>query len=321
LSSVPCPPYGWGNNMGTHILSLTDIAPLARGVASLIVGQLKHTKSPVLLYGVPRGGIPAAYAVAVELYALYDISAVLVNDPAAAHFIIDDIIDSGATLERYRQYPVPFYALIDKSPTARNPLHREKYGWVVFPWEATTESSAEDIPRRLLQFIGEDPDREGLRETPARFLKAWQFYTKGYQERPEDVLKVFEDGAERVDEMVVVKDIPVYSHCEHHLAPFFGKAHVAYIPNGKVVGLSKLSRLVNIYARRLQVQERLTQQVAHALDTMLRPVGVAVVVECRHMCMEARGVQAHGAATVTSSLLGAFKNDPSARAEFMNIVT
>jgi len=301
-------------------LTVSDIAPLARGIAALIVGQLKHTRPPILLFGVPRGGIPAAYAVAAELYALYDISAVLVNDPADAQFIIDDIIDTGATLERYRQYPVPFYALIDKSPTSRNPLHRVNYGWVVFPWEATTEGSADDIPRRLLQFIGENPDREGLRETPARFLKAWQFYTKGYHERPEDVLKVFEDGAEKVDEMVVVRNIPVYSHCEHHLAPFFGVAHVAYIPRGKVVGLSKLSRLVNVFARRLQVQERLTQEVAHALEHHLAPRGVAVIIECRHMCMEARGVQAHGTSTVTSCMLGVMKEDASARAELLRLV-
>lgn len=309
--------------MNTRILTSSRIPVLARGVAQRILAYLAHTKAhaktprPSLrLYGVPRGGVPVAFAVAYELVALYDIEAVVVDSPEEADFIVDDIVDSGATKERYRVYDKPFYALVDKTQSTD-----KDEDWVVFPWEGTVEGSAEDIPRRLLQFVGENPDREGLRETPARFLKAWQFYTKGYHERPEDVLKVFEDGAERVDEMVIVKDIPVYSHCEHHLAPFFGKAHVAYIPNGKVVGLSKLSRLVDIYARRLQVQERLTQQIAYALDTALNPVGVAVVVECRHMCMEARGVQSHGTATVTSSLLGAFKKDPSARAEFMHIVT
>lgn len=303
------------SNSLTTTLSPTDIAPLARAVATSIVRARGHTGT-ILLYGVPRGGIPAAYAVANELHEQYNWPAALVNSPDDADLIIDDIIDSGATLERYRQYPVPFYALIDN----RDKATRSKYGWVVFPWEATVDGSANDIPRRLLQFIGENPDREGLRETPARFLKAWQFYTKGYHERPEDVLKVFEDGAEKVDEMVIVRNIPVYSHCEHHLAPFFGMAHVAYIPSGKVVGLSKLSRLVDVFARRLQVQERLTQEVAHALERSLAPRGVAVIVECRHMCMESRGVQAHGTSTVTSCMLGVVKEDAAARAELLRLI-
>ena len=132
--------------------------------------------------------------------------------------------------------------------------------------------------RDLLAYIGEDPDREGLLETPARFLKAWAEYTRGYREKPEEILKSFEDGAERVDEMVIVRDIPVYSLCEHHLAPFFGKAHVGYVPDKRILGLSKISRLVEIFGRRLQVQERLTNQIADALDENLQPLGVAVVI-------------------------------------------
>lgn len=173
------------------------------------------------------------------------------------------------------------------------------------------------IIRDLLAFVGEDPAREGLQETPDRVLKAWSFYTKGYHEQPSDVLKVFQDGAEKVDELVLVRDIPVYSHCEHHLAPFFGVAHVGYIPSGRVVGLSKLARVVDVFARRLQVQERLTQQVAHALHDALNPVGVGVVVQCRHLCMESRGVRTSGTSTVTSCLLGALKDRAEARAEFL----
>lgn len=180
--------------------------------------------------------------------------------------------------------------------------------------------AAEDIPRRLLQFIGEDPTRGGLRETPERFLKAWQYYTKGYHESPSDVLKVFEDGAENMDEIVLVRDIPVYSHCEHHLAPFFGIAHVGYIPNGRVVGLSKLVRLVDIFARRLQVQERLTTQIASTLQTSLNCLGVGVVLECRHLCMEARGVRAAGTMTKTSCMLGALRSEESARSEFLRLI-
>lgn len=176
------------------------------------------------------------------------------------------------------------------------------------------------IPHTLLKYIGEDPDREGLRETPARFIKAWEEYTRGYAMTAQDVLKTFEDGADRVDETVLVKDIPVYSHCEHHLAPFFGIAHVGYIPCGKIVGLSKLPRLVDVYAKRLQVQERLTTQIASALSHYLAPRGVAVVLECRHMCMEMRGIQRMGTTTTTSAMLGCFREEASARAEFFSLI-
>jgi GTP cyclohydrolase I len=177
-----------------------------------------------------------------------------------------------------------------------------------------------EIVRKLLVYIGEDPDREGLLETPARFLKAWEEYTRGYRERPEDILKSFEDGAQSVDEMVIVRDIPVYSLCEHHLAPFFGRAYVGYVPDQRILGLSKISRLVEIFARRLQVQERLTNQIADALDTHLQPLGVAVVIECRHMCMESRGVRHTGTATVTSALRGSIKTNADTRREFLSLI-
>ena len=187
--------------------------------------------------------------------------------------------------------------------------------------KATQHTDLElQMVRDLLAYIGEDPSREGLLETPKRFLKAWREYTRGYLEKPEDVLKSFEDGAERVDEMVIVRDIPVYSLCEHHLAPFFGKAYVGYIPDQRILGLSKISRLVEVFARRLQVQERLTNQIADALDTHLQPLGVAVVIECRHMCMESRGVRHTGTATVTSALRGIIKNDPDSRREFLSLI-
>ncbi len=177
-----------------------------------------------------------------------------------------------------------------------------------------------EIVRSLLAYIGEDPDREGLLETPARFLKAWEEYTRGYREKPEDILKSFEDGAQSVDEMVIVRDIPVYSLCEHHLAPFFGRAYVGYVPDKRILGLSKISRLVEVYARRLQVQERLTNQIADALDTHLQPIGVAVVIECRHMCMESRGVRHTGTATVTSALRGSIKSNADTRREFLSLI-
>jgi GTP cyclohydrolase I len=174
--------------------------------------------------------------------------------------------------------------------------------------------------RQLLRLIGEDPDREGLQETPLRFLKAMAEYTKGYREKPENVLKVFEDGGEGVDEMVIVRDIPVYSLCEHHLAPFFGKAYVGYVPDKKILGLSKISRLVEVFSRRLQVQERLTNQIADALAKHLQPLGVAVVIECRHLCMESRGVKHAGSSTVTSALRGSIKKNADTRKEFLSLI-
>ncbi len=171
----------------------------------------------------------------------------------------------------------------------------------------------------LLRVIGENPERGGLLETPARALKAWEFWTQGYEQNPADVLKVFEDGAEKYDQMVIVKDMPIYSHCEHHLAPFFGTATIAYIPNGKVVGLSKLKRVANIFARRLQVQERLTQQIADAIEEHLQPLGVGVLIKCRHMCMESRGIETQGAETITSALRGAIREELLTRAEFLNL--
>jgi GTP cyclohydrolase I len=169
----------------------------------------------------------------------------------------------------------------------------------------------------ILKLLGEDPRREGLRETPRRVRKAWREWTRGYNVDPARILKSFVDGASDQDEMVLVRDIPVYSHCEHHLAPFFGVAHVCYIPTGRIVGLSKLPRLVDVFARRLQVQERLTQQIAQALDDCLSPLGVGVIIQCRHLCMESRGIRSRGAVTTTASYRGQLKTDAGLRAEFM----
>lgn len=171
----------------------------------------------------------------------------------------------------------------------------------------------------LLRELDPEPHREGLRDTPRRVEKAFRFYTSGYSQDPQ---KVIGDAmfTAATDEMVVVKDIELYSLCEHHLAPFFGKAHVAYIPAGKIVGLSKIARVVDIFARRLQVQERLTMQVAEALQQVLQPRGVGVVVEAAHLCMMMRGVEKQNSKTVTSCLLGLFRKDERTRAEFLQLV-
>jgi GTP cyclohydrolase I len=242
---------------------------------------------------------------------------VIVDTAEDADFFIDDLIDSGTTADHwYKRFPQkPFYALITKA------FGKFEYEWLVFPWEGDAEGSIEDNIVRLLQFFGEDPARGGLLETPKRVAKAWKHWTSGYTRDPMEVLKVFEDGADRCDEMVVVRDIPFYSQCEHHLAPFFGTATVAYIPDGKIVGLSKLSRLVDIFARRLQVQERLTNQIADALVDGLDPKGVGVVIQARHLCMESRGICQQGHSTVTSALRGVLKDTPSARAEFLSLAS
>lgn len=171
--------------------------------------------------------------------------------------------------------------------------------------------------RRLLASLGEDPDRPGLKETPARVARAWKHWTAGYAQDPAEVLKVFEDGAEQYNELIVVRGIPVYSHCEHHLAPFFGAATIGYVPNGKIVGLSKLTRLVDCFSRRLQVQERMTSQIADALMTHLEPKAVGVVVRCRHLCMESRGIRTPGEETITSAMLGELQPNLAMRTEFL----
>lgn len=177
----------------------------------------------------------------------------------------------------------------------------------------------QEAVRRMLGDLDPDPGREGLRDTPRRVEKAFRFYTDGYRRDPRQVIGDALFEAE-TDEMVVVRDIELYSLCEHHLAPFFGKAHVAYIPNGKIVGLSKLARVVDVFARRLQVQERLTMQVARAIDDVLKPRGVAVVVEASHLCMMMRGVEKQNSKTVTSCLLGLFRSDKRTRAEFLELI-
>lgn len=171
----------------------------------------------------------------------------------------------------------------------------------------------------LLDSIGEDSGREGLQETPARVAKAWCEWASGYGIDPGDILKVFEDGAEGANELVIVHNIPVHSKCEHHLADITGVAHVGYIPNGRIVGLSKLARLVEVFSRRLQVQERMTNQIADALQEHLKPLGVGVLVRASHGCMSTRGVKIHGSTTTTSAMRGALLKEASARNEFLTL--
>lgn len=173
--------------------------------------------------------------------------------------------------------------------------------------------------RRFLISLGENPDRAGLVETPSRVEKAWKHWTSGYTQDPADLLKIFEDGSEGYDDLVIIRGIPVYSHCEHHLAPFFGKATIGYVPDGRIVGLSKLTRLVDCFAKRLQGQERLTVQIANALMTHLEPKAVGVIIKCRHLCMESRGIRTQGEETITSTMLGDLLTNQTLRREFLTL--
>jgi GTP cyclohydrolase I len=187
------------------------------------------------------------------------------------------------------------------------------------PTPTLTAASFEELVREMLVRLGEDPQREGLLRTPERVQKAFEHLTRGYKEDPETLLKnaLF---TVNYDEMVIVKDVEMFSLCEHHMLPFFGKVHVAYIPNGKVIGLSKIPRLIELFSRRLQIQERLTTQIAETIQKVIQPQGVGVVVEARHLCMMMRGVEKQHSAAVTSSMLGCFRNEEETRTEFLSLI-
>ena len=191
---------------------------------------------------------------------------------------------------------------------------------IVEPNDGAEQGSMAEHVRSMIAMIGEDPQREGLRRTPERFERALRYLTSGYQQDPQKILNnaMFSVG---YDQMVVVKDIELFSLCEHHMLPFFGRCHVAYLPDKKVVGLSKIPRLVNMYSRRLQIQERLTSQIADAIQTCIQPLGVGVVIEARHLCMIMRGVEKQRSEAVTSAMLGAFRDNLRTREEFLSLIS
>lgn len=261
-----------------------------------------HDRAGRVYYGVPTGGMIVA-SLLRHARATHDIR-------AATH-LLDDLIDSGKTRDRFTaaaNADKPFIALYDKTGGD------SAMGWIRFPWDR--DASPTDAVVRLLSYIGEDPRRDGLRDTPARFVKAFAEMTHGYQQKPAEILSRVFPG-EDYDEMVVVRRIPFTSLCEHHLMPFTGHVTVGYLPKNRIVGLSKIPRLVRCFSRRLQVQERLTRQITNAIQVHLDPQGCACIVEGVHACMRHRGIQSDGT-MLTSSLLGKFR-DPAVRSEFLRL--
>lgn len=255
------------------------------------------------LYGIPRGGQIVA-----------GLTGRAVDRAADADAIVDDILDSGRTAAKWaREYGKPLWMLVDKQAEGIKE-------WVTFPWDADPLADPQENVVRLLEFLGEDPRRDGLLDTPRRVVKSLQDLTAGYRQDPQDILaRVFDVDH---DELITLDHIEFTSLCEHHMLPFMGHAHVGYIPRvGRgIVGISKLARLVDCFARRLQVQERMTRQIADAIQKRLDPVGVAVVVEARHLCVCARGVGKQNSVMRTSAMLGALRDNSAARAEFFGVV-
>lgn len=253
------------------------------------------------VYGIPRGG-------AVVAGLLYRREIHTAASPESADALVDDLVDSGRTAQRWTELTGKrLYPLVTK----------QTGDWIVFPWEERDETSdIEDTVVRQLEFVGEDPKREGLLDTPKRVVKALREMTSGYREDPSEILSTVFQGDN--DEMVVVRNIDFASTCEHHMMPFTGTVTIGYLPgDGKVVGLSKLPRLVWCYAKRLQIQEQFTRQIAMALQDHLAPRGVGVIARAFHTCCALRGIRSRNE-MVTSSMLGAFRNDPIVRTEFLS---
>ena len=270
--------------------------------AIIVMGNKIEADGYKEIYPVPMGGYP----IAILLSKQFDLD--IVNEITPDVAIVDDLIDSGATRDKYLEIADSFYAAFIKDAGD---------DFLVFPWESDNGGIEQNITR-ILQYIGDNPLREGLLETPDRVVRSWKELYAGYGSNPKDVLKVFED--DKCDEMVILKNIEFYSTCEHHMLPFFGKIHIGYIPDGKVVGISKLARLTEIFARRLQIQERLVANIADSLMQELSPLGVMVIAEAQHFCMTSRGVMKQNSKMITSAVRGNFKTESIVRNEFMGMI-
>lgn len=282
--------------------------------AGRIVQFWKDDANITSLYGIPRGGCMAALLVQSLAHRDGKFWPIL-DQPVAGTLVLDDIVDSGRTIQRYGGHFTD--ALFCRPGCTLVPAATVQTGWLEFPWEIN-EAGPEECVVRLLEYIGEDPMRNGLLDTPKRVLKAWTELTAGYQQDPRKILGICFDQPH--DELVLLRGIEFHSTCEHHLLPFYGTAAVGYIPSKRVVGISKLARVVDCFARRLQIQERLTNQITDAITEVLDPLGVGVVLKAKHSCMGCRGVMKPDSDMVTSVMRGALRDNMAARAEFLNLV-
>lgn len=276
------------------------------------------------IFGVPRGGTALAVALSTRL------NIPLADDVTGAYnyLIVDDVIDSGATRKKYGHHDFTCLHIKMNAPdldrivgaTFIAGLERTS-DWIEYFWEKN-EAPAEDAIIRLIQAIGDNPKREGMLDTPARVIKSWQQLFCGYQGDPKERAKemMTQFSSDGYNELVLLKDIEFFSFCEHHMLPFFGKAHIAYIPKEKVVGISKLARLLDLHSRRFQLQERIGELVTKDIMTYLDAEGAACIIEAQHLCMKMRGVSKQHSVMTTSSIKGAFLNKPAARAELMSLL-
>lgn len=284
------------------------------------------TKEYSFIYGVPRGGVTLAIALSYikDIILIDDLTQAMSDENV---LVVDDIIDSGTTRTRYKDYD--FACLhIKKGAVCSNFIDNKTYyiendveDWIHYWWEEN-EAPAEDAVIRIIQAIGDDPTREGLLDTPKRVTKSWEELFSGYkQNTDEEVKQLFTQfSGEGYNEIVLLKDIEFFSFCEHHLLPFFGKAHIAYIPKDKVVGISKLARLLDLHSRRLQIQERIGERVVSDIMKHLDAQGAACVIEAQHLCMKMRGVNKQHSVMITSSIKGAFMDNEKARIELMGLL-
>jgi len=293
-----------------------------KDVKILALNIRKSFGVPSAIFGVPRGGTILAMDLARELKTKWTATIPVANPTRNIRLlVVDDIIHSGFTRRKYGTYP--FAALHchralegDGIVLWAEPISIDV--WIQYWWEADEAGPEENI-RRIIQYIGDDPDREGLKETPARVVKSYRELFAGYHTSPDTLLKTFDNTQHRYDQIVLLKGVEFMSTCEHHMLPFFGTASVAYLPKDRIVGLSKLARLVEVFARRLQVQERMGEQIVGALMEHLEPIGAACRIEAKHMCICGRGVSKQLPVAVTQSIKGAFRDKDDARAELSQL--
>jgi len=259
------------------------------------------------LYPIAMGGYP----VAIKLQQILNLP--ISFELKENSLIIDDLIDSGKTVANFKNDKAVLFSKIKRDDIISCEFNFND--WIILPWEQ--KKTIEDNLIRILEYIGENPNREGLVETPQRIIKSWDKLFAGYKENLDEKIKVFED--DKCDEMIILKDIEFYSTCEHHFLPFYGKGHIAYIPNKKIIGISKLARILEHFSRKLQIQERLANEVCNYIFNKIEPKGCIVVLEAQHFCMIARGVQKQNSKMITSSLKGVFEKIET-RDEFFNLI-